>query len=288
MTDHQTGPRIGYIGLGDMGAAMVQRLSVQGWAPTVYARRAATLQAVSGCSIKSVDSPRAVGECVDILCLCVVDTPQIEEVLFAGNGAAQALRPGSIVVVHSTISPEDCAALAQRLAERHIHFIDAPVTGAAERARRGELTIIVGGDTCTVARCMPLFESTGNFIAHLGGVGSGQVGKLLNNGLFVIQTALVDELARLSAALGLDRDTVLRIIDSGTAGSWASGYYRRALSEKGAIFTGDTSYEGGVVGIVRKDIDLFLKQLRSAGCDDWRIATLAAGAVDSIIAPRDQ
>jgi 3-hydroxyisobutyrate dehydrogenase len=281
----ETDQRIGYIGLGDMGAAMVQRLCTQGWKPVVYVRRAATLQTVAGFSLESVESPRAVGERVDILCLCVVDTPQIEEVLFGENGAAQAMRPGSVVIVHSTISPDDCKALAQRLAERDIHFIDAPVTGAAERARNGELTIIVGGDASIVARCMPLLESTGSFIPHLGDVGSGQVGKLLNNGLFIIQTSLVDELARLTGVMGLDRDMVLRIIDSGTAGSWASGYYRQALAERGAIFTGDTSYEGGVMGIVRKDIDLFLKQLRAAGCEEWRIARLAAGAVDSITAP---
>jgi 3-hydroxyisobutyrate dehydrogenase-like beta-hydroxyacid dehydrogenase len=278
--------RIGFIGLGDMGAAMAHNIVDHNWPLALYARRLVSLEPFRARPVVIANSPCELGALSDILCLCVVDEAQIEDVLFGAEGAALGLGENSVVVIHSTIAPDACRRFADRLAPLGVHLIDAPVTGAAERGRSGDLTIVVGGEESVVRRCMPLFETEGANIVHLGGVGSGQVGMLLNNGLFVIHISLIDELLKLSEKMGLDPTMVLNVIDKGTAGSWASGFYRRVSEQGQIIFANyDTSYPGGVIEIVRKDIRLFVKELSNAGFKSSRIANLASGAVDSIGMP---
>jgi 3-hydroxyisobutyrate dehydrogenase len=279
------GSRIGYIGLGNMGGAMAINLVERGWQLTLYARRTASIEPFKGMPVVLAGSPREVGLASDILCLCVVDVAQIVDVLFGQEGATLGLREDSIVVIHSTIAPDDCRLLASRLSPLRVHLVDAPVSGGQSSGRKGELAIAVGGDEATVARCMKLFQSEGSNVMHCGGLGSGQIAKLVNNGLFYTQLSLVDEMVKLGAALGLDRDMVIKMINSGSSASWASGNYARSLKKGSTIFDGETSYPGGTVEIMRKDVSLFLSCLQEAGFGASRMAELAATAIDSMIDP---
>ena len=272
--------KIGFIGLGDMGAAMAHNLIDRNWAVTLYARRAQTLETFAGRPVTIAQTPADVGLACDILCLCVVDAKQIDEILFGPSGAASAMAPGKIVIVHSTISPDDCRDLKARLASLQIEFVDAPVTGAAARGRNGTLTIAVGASEDAIARCRALFEDQGTNVAHLGPVGSGQIAKLINNGLFIIQVSLVDEMKRVGAQMGLDAAMVLDVINTGTASSWASGFHAKSGRNGQDLFAAyETTYPGGVIEIVRKDIRLLVEQLDRSGLNDTRIRGLAENAV---------
>lgn len=280
----QTGerPSVGYIGLGNMGAAMALNLIDRGWPMILYARREATLEPFRGLPVAIRPTPAAVARDCAILCLCVVDAAQIEEILFGAGGAAEALVSGSVVVVHSTIAPDACRDFAARLKPMGIGFLDAPVTGADARGRDGTLTIAVGGSAADVATCRALLDSEGS-VVHLGGVGAGQTGKLLNNGLFALQLSLADEIRRLGAEMGLDPAAVLEVVNGGTASSWAAGFHQRSGRAGKAVFSAyETSYAGGPIAIMAKDIGLFVGELERYGLGNSRMAALVAGALDAM------
>lgn len=281
MSGAETLPRVGYIGLGNMGSAMALNLVDRGWPMILYARRAETLAPFRDLPVTIRPTPAAVGRDCAILCLCVVDMAQIEEVLFGRDRAVEGLAAGSVVVVHSTVAPADCRALASRLARHAIGFLDAPVTGGDARGRDGSLTIAVGGSGADLARCRDLLDAAGEAVIHLGGVGAGQVGKLINNALFISQLSLVDEMRRIAARLGVDPDAARDIIVGGTASSWAARFHAGSGRDGRAVFSAyETSYPGGVLAIVEKDIGLFMAELEQHGLTGSRMGVLASGAVD--------
>jgi len=278
--------RIGFIGLGDIGGPMAENIARHRWPLTLYARRPVSLERFRQLPITIATTPRAVGAASDILCICVVDEAQVLDVLFGQAGAVEGLQTDSVVLLHSTLAPEACQRLAKRLSTFGLHLVDAPVSGAGDRALSGKLTILVGGETAIVKRCKPLLETEGSHIFYPGAVGSGQTLKLLNNSLFVIQLSLVDEIMKLSEKMNLDSLMVLKAIDSGTGSSFSSGFIARAIEQGKPIFReATTTYPGGAVEIIRKDVKLFLAHLQGAGLASARIAGIAEHAIDSIRAP---
>ena len=275
-------PRIGYIGLGDMGAAMVWNLAQKGWRPVIYARRQASLVPFLEQDVQIVASPTDVGAACDLLCLCVVDADQVAQVLFGERGAVRALRPGSVVVLHSTLPPEECREMAKRLALLRIDLIDAPVSGAAGRARKGELSISVGGPARVVKRCLPLLEAEASSVLYMGETGSGQAAKLFNNALFFVQLSLVDEAVKLGRGMGLSDEKLLELINSGSAASWASERFAKIRAKGGSLFDDhDTSYPGGLRAIVQKDMSAFARQFGDDDLTKPRLADLAQGVVEA-------
>ncbi|WP_422059638.1 NAD(P)-dependent oxidoreductase [Sphingopyxis sp.] len=260
-----TRERLGYIGLGNMGAAMAANLADRGWRPVVYARRAASLEPLEGLALQIVNSPAAVAAECDILCLCPVDTAQIRDILFGPEGAAGALAPGSLVVVHSTISPSDCVDLAEELGERQIGLVDAPVSGGATRGRAGTLTIGVAGTEADVARCIALLSDGASTLIRVGAVGNGQRAKLLNNAVMLAQLALVHDMVETAAACGISASAQLRFTTTGTGASWAASYYLDAVEAGRKLLSTGSVYPGGAVAIMRKDANLFLQETEATG-----------------------
>lgn len=278
-----TRARIGYIGLGNMGAAMAANLADRGWNPVVYARRAASLAPLAGLAIRIVDSATRVAAQSDILCLCPVDIAQIRDILFGPGGAVETLAPGSIVVIHSTISPRDCIDLAAQLNDRGIGLVDAPVSGGAARGRAGTLTVAVGGTEADVARCLAVLTDAASELVHVGATGNGQRAKLLNNAVMLAQLALVHEMVETGAAWGISPDAQLRFLTTGTGASWAASYYLDAVETGRKLLSTASVYPGGAVAIMRKDADLFLQESQDAG------QSLLRGVVDralSALSPR--
>lgn len=258
--------RIGYIGLGNMGAAMAANLADRGWNPVVHARRAASLDPLAGLAVSIVDSVSEVAAQCDILCLCPVDIAQIRDILFGPGGAVEALAPGSVVVIHSTISPRDCIDLAARLNDREIGLVDAPVSGGAARGRAGTLTIAVGGADADVARCLAVLTDGASEVVRVGATGNGQRAKLLNNAVMLAQLALVHEMVETGAAWGISSDAQLRFVTTGTGASWAASYYLDAVETGRQLLSTASVYPGGAVAIMRKDADLFLQESEKADC----------------------
>lgn len=147
--------RAGFIGLGIMGRPMALHLLKGGVPLCVYARRPEMTALLTAAGAEACASPAAVAEKSDIVFICVSDTPDVEAVIFGENGLVQGLRQGSVVVDMSTISQQATRNFSERLLEKGIYMLDAPVSGGETGAINGTLSIMIGGAAPVVARVMP-------------------------------------------------------------------------------------------------------------------------------------
>jgi 3-hydroxyisobutyrate dehydrogenase len=212
--------RIGFVGLGTMGAAMAANLRTAGFEVTVWNRTPGRAGALVAAGATEASSPAAVGRAVDIVVCCVSDTPDVEAVLFGPDGVAAGLADGTLVIDCSTISPSATAAFAARLRERGIGFVDAPVSGGSEGARLATLTVFVGGEDADVERARPVLEAVGRTITHFGPAGAGQAVKAVNQVVISGVYLAVAEGMVLAMKAGLDAEAVAAALGGGVAGSW--------------------------------------------------------------------
>lgn len=215
--------RVGFIGLGNIGKPMAVNLVRAGFGVTIYDVRADLLQDVEALGAFAVHSSREVAERSDVVSIAVLDDAQVEAVILGqgeDEGLLAALEPGSIIVVHSTVSPQICQSLAIRAEQKGVRFLDAPVSGAERGASDGTLTLLVGGSAADIDRCHPLFDVIGDQVFHLGKVGSGQAAKLCNNVMFTINLLIAEEALGLARAAGIDENQMLEIVRASTGNSW--------------------------------------------------------------------
>ena len=213
--------RIAFLGLGIMGSRMAANLLAAGHDLTVWNRTAATAQAWAqdhpGAAVAATPADAAEG--AELVITMVVDGPDVEAVLLGSDGAATTAAPGTLVADMSTIAPRDAEALAARLAERSLAFLDAPVTGSSPAAEAGTLTIMVGGEDAAVARAMPAFEAMGRLIRHVGPTGHGQRVKLVNNAVAIANTITAGQALLAAKGLGVDLDALVEVLSAGAGGS---------------------------------------------------------------------
>ncbi len=212
--------RIGFVGLGTMGAAMAANLRAAGFEITVWNRTPGRAGALVEAGATEAPSPAAVGRAADIVITCVSDTPDVEAVLFGPDGVAAGLAGGSLVIDCSTISPSATAAFAARLREQGIGFVDAPVSGGSEGARLATLTVFVGGADADVERARPVLAAVGKTITHFGPAGAGQAVKAVNQVVIAGVYLAVAEGMVLAMKAGLDAEAVASALGGGVAGSW--------------------------------------------------------------------
>ncbi len=200
---------IGFVGLGSQGAPMARRIVEAGYPLLLWARRPEALAAFGDTKAESVRNLAELGARADHVGVCVVDDAGVREVV---DALVPHMRPGSRIAIHSTIHPDTCRTLAQRAAKCHIALIDAPVSGGGPGATAGTLTVMIGGDPAAVAAARPVFQTFGSTLAHLGGVGAGQLAKLVNNSLMAANMALADAALGTGAALGLDQAALSELV----------------------------------------------------------------------------
>ena len=222
--------RIGMVGLGALGLPMAVNLQRAGYALQVHTR---SRQAESDPTLAGAQScaTAAAADGADVLLLCVSDDAAVNAVLFGTNGAATRLKPGSIVIDCSTISPKGAQDAAIALQQQGVRFLDAPVTGGTEGARAGTLTVLVGGDAEVLEQVRPLLEVIGGGIHHFGPVGSGQQVKAVNQVLVAGSYAAAAEAIALGQQLGLPMPAVVEALRQGAAGSWALSHRAGAMLE---------------------------------------------------------
>ena len=212
--------RVGFIGLGIMGSRMAANLARAGFELVVWNRTAQTARAWAerhGAAV--AESPAAVAAQVPVVITMVVDGDQVESVLLGEQGAAREARDGSLFIDMSTIGPRAARRVAEELAARRIEFMDAPVTGSSPKAEDGTLTIIAGGDAGAFERARPLFEAMGELIVHVGGVGEGQLVKVVNNAVAAANTVLVAEALVTGSRAGVDLDGLVTVMQAGSGAS---------------------------------------------------------------------
>ena len=213
-------PRVGFIGLGSQGGPMARRIIEAGYPVTLWARRPATLELFADTNAKIAGSPAELAAASDLVCVCVRDDADTEEVVDAVLGGLAA---GGVIAVHSTVHPDTCRRLAERAMAGGARLIDAPVSGGGPAAEAGRLLVMVGGDEQTVEFCRPVFGSYGDPIVHLGPVGAGQVTKLLNNAAFTAHLGVAVSLLDLGQSLGVDQLRLADVISHGSGNSFALG-----------------------------------------------------------------
>jgi 3-hydroxyisobutyrate dehydrogenase-like beta-hydroxyacid dehydrogenase len=212
--------RVAFAGLGIMGAPMAANLVRAGLEVAVYTRtreKAERFAAEHG-GARAAATPADAARDADAFVSIVPDAPQVEEVLFGGNGAAGALDERALVVDMSTIAPSASRSIKERLGPRP--YVEAPVSGSQPKAEDGTLTIMAGGSPEDFERARPLFDILGERIVHVGPVGHGQMAKLLTNTMGAVNAAALAECVRVAKAAGLDRDAFLEVA-AGSAGASA-------------------------------------------------------------------
>jgi 3-hydroxyisobutyrate dehydrogenase-like beta-hydroxyacid dehydrogenase len=172
---------------------------------------------VSGAGVAS--TPAEAAEGADAVITMVVDSPEVEAVLFGEDGAVNSLKEGAIVIDMSTIAPTAAQAIAERLAEKKIAFVDAPVSGSSPKAEDATLTIMAGASTPDFKRALPLLESMGELIVHCGPVGYGQMVKLLNNTLAATNAAALAEAIAVAEKAKLDLDALSKVVGASSGNS---------------------------------------------------------------------
>ena len=245
--------RIGFIGLGIMGRGMARNLLKAGFNVRVWNRTPARMAELAAEGAATAKDPADVAAQCDLLITCVSDTPDVEAVLLGANppGAIHGLKPGSLVIDMSTISPHATRALAEKLKAKGVEMLDAPVSGGSEGAAKGTLSIMVGGEAEQVARARPAFEAMGKAITHVGGHGDGQMVKLVNQILVVGHALAMSEALLFAQAGGLDLQKTLDAVKAGAAGSWM-------LSNRGPQIIERDFRPGFTIDLQQKDVRLVL------------------------------
>ena len=213
--------QIAFLGLGIMGSRQAANLARAGHDLTVYNRTRAKAEAwVAEHGGTVADTPSRAAAEADVVFSMVVDGPQVQALLLDGEEpAAAGARERAIFVDMSTIAPSQSRAIAARLAERGIAFVDAPVTGSAPRAEDGTLTIMAGGADADVERVRPLLEAMGRLVVHVGDVGQGEMVKLINNAVAAINAATVAQALIAGRATGVDLEALVTVMGAGSGGS---------------------------------------------------------------------
>jgi 3-hydroxyisobutyrate dehydrogenase-like beta-hydroxyacid dehydrogenase len=211
---------IGFIGLGIMGSRMAANLARAGHDLTVYNRTAEKAQAwVGEHGGTAVATPQEVAAAADVVITMVVDGAQVEHVLLGERGAASGARDGALFVDMSTIAPTDTRRIGEELRQRGIGFMDAPVTGSSPKAEAGTLTIMAGGEAGDFERVRALLEVMGEVVLHVGGLGQGEMVKLINNAVAAVNAATLAQALVAGKAAGVDLDALVKVMHAGSGGS---------------------------------------------------------------------
>ncbi len=212
--------RVAFLGLGIMGWPMAANLARAGFELSVWTRDSAKRQrfaAQYGATAAATPAEAASGAGTAIS--MVPDSPEVEAVLLGPGGAAAGMEQGDLCIDMSTIAPTATRAIAERLAERGIALLDAPVTGSRPKAEDGTLTIMVGGEGNAFERARPLFEAMGELVVHVGPQGHGEMAKLVNNMLAAVNAAALGEGLTLARAAGVDTGRLLEVLAAGAGAS---------------------------------------------------------------------
>jgi 3-hydroxyisobutyrate dehydrogenase len=211
---------VGVIGLGKMGTPIARHLVAGGFSVTGYDIRAAAAARAQKHGAKRAPSPTAAAEASDLLIVLTAFENEVEQALFGADGIAAAKKPGTIVAVAATISPTGMRDFAQRLERAGMIPLDIPLCRGEPAAEAGKLLIVGGGDTAAFERCRPVFATFADSIHHLGGVGAGQVGKMVNNLILWACISANYEGLKIGEMLGVAREPMRAMLLDSSAQNW--------------------------------------------------------------------
>lgn len=248
-------PTVGFIGLGDQGLPMATAIAGAGYQLNVWARRPASLGALGDTPYTAHATVAGLAAASDIVALCVSTD---EDVLRLAAELVPHLRPGSILVNHGTGTPRNAMRLAGLSAGGGVEVLDAPVSGGRPAAEARTLTVLVGGTAAAAERAEPVFRSFACNVVRLGGTGSGQLAKLFNNTLLMMNQASIADILEIAAQTGID---AVRLVDALRLGSASSA----ALTLLNTMITPQTV--GHLAEVQALDMEIFAEAMREASAD---------------------
>ena len=248
--------KLGFIGLGIMGAPMAGHLVAAGHDLFVHVRH--SVPSTLADQVSSCPSAAEVARQADVIFLMLPDTPDVESVLFGKAGVAEGLAAGKTVVDMSSISPIATKGFAERIGAMGCDYIDAPVSGGEVGAKAASLTIMCGGSEAAFGRVKPLFELMGKNITLVGGVGDGQTCKVANQIIVALNIAAVGEALLFASKAGADPAKVRAALMGGFAAS-------RILEVHGERMIKRTFAPGFRIKLHQKDLGLALAGARELG-----------------------
>jgi 3-hydroxyisobutyrate dehydrogenase-like beta-hydroxyacid dehydrogenase len=265
--------KIGFVGLGDQGAPIAQAIADSGFELHVWARRAQSFDAISGVNYERHDRLSSVAVVVDILCLCLPDDRDIRR-LIRQHRLTESLRPGSTVINHGTGDPAENERIGAFLAESGVNYLDAPVSGGRPSAVARTLTTLVGGDANEFERCREVFETFSRKVAHMGGIGAGQLAKLLNNALTMTNLKNAVDVFGLAKNLGLDIPRLHDVITVSSGSSAILASLGRQIDSTAAVH---------IQGLMRRDVEHFADAMRALGQDPSSLRDRALSGADGVL-----
>lgn len=235
-----------------MGGPMAANIARAGFPLTVWNRSPQKADPLVELGAVFADSPAAVADASDIVISCVSDSPDVRQVVLGPGGIAEGARVGSAYIDCSTISPAVTREIGESLTGRGVSMLDAPISGGDVGAKAGTLAIMVGGEAATFERCLPVLESIGKTIVHVGPAGSGQVVKLCNQVAGGLNLLAMSEAISLARQAGVDPAKMLEVVSAGAAGSWM-------LSNLGPRAAAGDFAPGFMVELMQKDLRLVME-----------------------------
>ena len=280
-------PRIGFIGLGVMGAPMAGHLARAGFALAIHDinRASANALAAEHSTMTVADNPRAVGEMSDIVITMLPSGGYVREVALGSSGVVKGLRPGGLLLDTSSSEPWLTVDTAKALAAAGIEMVDAPVSGARAGAESAQLVFMAGGEEELVNRLMPLLQVMGKRVFHLGSIGAGHAMECINNLVTSMELIATAEGLIIGKRFGLDPDVMVDVLNVSTGMSWISQtqFKQRIINRKFddpfklALMVKDIGIAMGLAG--RNGVPA---PLSACGQELWRAAACHSKQGDSL------
>ena len=253
--------RVGFIGLGVMGSPMSSHLSKKGFNTFVYNRtQDVSKKWADSNKGKIKTSPQDLAKSVNFLIICVGNDDDVREILFSEDGAYPSLKPGTIVIDHTTTSAKLAKELSARLKNKNCYYLDAPVSGGQLGAEEGNLTIMVGGEKEVYEESLDVLAAYSKYSKYMGESGSGQLTKMVNQIAIAGLLQSLSEAVNFSEKSGLNSEDVLNVISKGAAQSWQ-------MDNRWQTMLKDEFDFGFAVDWMRKDPDIVSEEAGRIGAN---------------------
>jgi 3-hydroxyisobutyrate dehydrogenase len=222
--------RVGFVGVGKIGRPMAEQLSRAGHDLMVFDVNPAALAVFDGTlgdtgTTIAKSLAELVSEC-EIVCMCLPGPAEVEQLVLGENGISSMIQPGTLLVDHTTNSPELVRKIGEKLREKGAAMIDAPISGGVEGAADGTLTTLVGGEADQVERARPLLEAFSTAVVHVGPLGSGTIAKLMNNLAAFSLDQVIGECLTIGVKAGLEPDRLLEALQQAAIGKGGNLHVR--------------------------------------------------------------
>ena len=273
--------KIGLVGAGRMGRPILDRLAAAGHDVTVLARRQETRAAAEADALTWAGTVAETVCEADAVIVVVLTDEQVRSVCLGPDGALAAMKPGAVLVQHTTSAPATAQLLVEAATERGIGVLDAALSGGPHDIAAGRLTLWVGGDEALLEQTRPLLEAYASPVMPVGPAGSGQRVKLVNNALFVAQVGLAIDAVRLAGSLGIEEKAILSALQHGSGSSRALDVVARGGSVEAVA--------DRLADLMLKDVTVVREVARGAGVDLGILGTvLSSDAVEEKVLKRKE